>query len=285
MGSKIAIGLVQMRMSDNPRENLEKVLTQISRASKKGARIVCLPELFMTPYFPSVRAGSKKLPDSYLETIPGFATNSLSLVAKENGIVLVAGSLYERKRNKVFNTSAVFGPNGRMLGIYRKMHVPQDEYFFEKDYFLPGDLGFKVFKTGFGKISPLICFDQWFPEAARVVSLAGAQIIFYPTAIGTVKGVSQVEGKWHDAWENVMRGHAIANSVVVAAVNRCGREGKTNFWGGSFVCDAFGKTLARLGNNEEVLVTEIDLKHGQNIRDGWRFFKNRRTDAYSPLLK
>ncbi|MEK6954142.1 MAG: nitrilase-related carbon-nitrogen hydrolase [Candidatus Micrarchaeota archaeon] len=285
MGKTVALGLVQMKMGREPSRNLANALKLISNAASKGADIVCLPELFLTPYFPFTRAGPKKLPPSYFESIPGNASLALSNSAKENAIALVAGSVYENAGKGLFNTSMVFNEEGKLRGIYRKMHVPHDEYFFERDYFAPGNLGFKVFNTSKAPISPLICYDQWFPEAARICALKGAQIIFYPTAIGTVKGISQSEGNWQNAWENAMRGHAIANNLVVAGVNRCGSEGKTDFWGGSFVCDAFGKTIGRLGKKEGILISEIDLEHGTNIRKGWKFFNNRRPNEYGLITK
>src|SRR3989344_1136375 len=284
MGS-IAIGLVQMRMSDEPERNLGKAIALIKKAAGKGADIVCIPELFMTPYFPREPPTKVAFPKTYFETLPGLASNALSKAARECGVSIIGGSVFEKAGRELYNTSMVFDERGRMLGSYRKMHVPQDEYFFEKEYFSPGNRGFSVFKTRNAAIGALICYDQWFPEAARILALKGAQIIFYPTAIGTVRGVSQSEGNWHAAWENVMRGHAIANNVVVAAANRAGNEGKTTFWGGSFICDAFGKTLGRMGRNEGVLVRQISLDHGRQIREGWKFFQNRRPIDYSQLVK
>ncbi len=282
---KVSIGLVQMKMESEPAKNLQKAVKLIGEAARKGAKIVCLPELFTTRYFPQKTKSLGSLPPSFIEKIPGTATQALSSAARENKVTLIGGSVCEKAGNKFFNTSTIFDENGMLIGAYRKMHVPQDEYFFEKDYFAPGDKGFQAFKTRFGKIGALICYDQWFPEAARISALLGAEILFYPTAIGTVDGIEQSEGDWQDAWENVMRGHAIANGMVVATVNRVGREGKMKFWGGSFVCDAFGKTIARAGENEQILVCKVDLEHGKNVREGWRFFYNRRPEAYSRLTK
>lgn len=283
--AKITLGLVQMKMGAGAQENLAHAISLIGQAAKKGAQIVCLPELFTAPYFAHSAGGKEKAAKEYAEPIPGKITQVLSDAAKTNNIVLVAGSLYEKAGNKFYNTSCVFDADGKMLGIYRKMHIPQDESYFEKDYFAEGDTGFKVFSTKHGKISPLICFDQWFPEAARIVALEGAQIIFYPTAIGIVDGIEQTEGNWQEAWENAMRGHAISNSVVVAGVNRSGKEGKMSFWGGSFVCNAFGKTLARGGKEEEIVIATIDTAHSASVREGWGFFRNRRPDAYGKLTK
>ena len=280
---KVSIGLVQMRIESEPAANLQNAIDMISEASSKGAQIVCLPELFTTPYFP--QEAKKPVPPSFIETIPGPATVALSKAACEHKVTLVGGSIYEKAGGKLFNTSPVFDSSGKLLGTYRKVHVPQDEFFFEQDYFALGDKGFQVFDGGAAKIGALICYDQWFPEAARANVLLGAEVLFYPTAIGTVNGIEQAEGNWHEAWENVMRGHAIANGTPVVAVNRSGKEGKMNFWGGSFVCDAFGKTLVRAGENEQALVCEVDLEHGKNVREGWRFFHNRRPETYSRLIK
>lgn len=282
---KITLGLIQMKMDEDPAKNIEKALSMVKKAADKGARIVCLPELFMTRYFPAQRKGAAKIPDSYLEQIPGNATKLLSESAMGNKITLIGGSVWEKTKGKLFNTSTILGPDGKMIGIYRKMHIPHDDHFYEQDYFEKGDLGFKAFRTKLAKIGVLICYDQWFPEAARINALMGAQIIFYPTAIGTVRGIEEAEGNWQEAWENVMRGHAIANNLIVAGVNRAGVEGNTAFFGGSFVCNAFGKTIARAKGNEEILIAEIDLNHSKMVREGWGFFQNRRTDAYSDLLK
>ncbi len=283
--AKVSLGLVQMKMEREPSQNMQNAVDMIGEAAVKGARIVCLPELFTTPYFPQEAKNVKGLPPSFFESIPGTASSALSKAAREHKVSVIGGSICEKAVGKLFNTSVVFDSRGKTIGTYRKMHVPQDDFFFEQDYFSPGDRGFQVLDAGVAKIGVLICYDQWFPEAARVNALLGAEIVFYPTAIGTVKGIEQKEGNWHEAWENVMRGHAIANGTPVAAVNRAGKEGKMRFWGGSFVCDAFGKTLARAGNREQVLVCEVDLEHGRNVREGWKFFQNRRPEAYSRLTK
>ncbi len=284
--SQIALGLVQMSMSASADANLGKALSMIAQAAKKGAQVVCLPELFTAPYFAQEAKNRTKAAEKFAEVIPGRIADSLSAAAKDNRIILIGGSIYEKdgKTGKLYNTSCVFDEKGKMLGKYRKMHIPHDECFFEQDYFEKGDLGFRTFDTARGKIAPLICYDQWFPEAARINALAGAEMIFYPTAIATVRGVEQSEGNWQEAWENSMRGHAIANGIVVAAVNRCGNEGKMDFWGGSFVCDAFGKTLARAGNKEEVLIATVDSEHSKSVREGWRFRYNRRPNQYGKLV-
>jgi predicted amidohydrolase len=284
---KVTVGLVQMRMSQSVERNLQRATKLVAKAAGMGAQVVCLPELFATPYFPQYKGSRPSdMEDSdMVDTIPGKTTMVLSSAAKECGIVLIGGSIYEADAGKLFNTSVVFDGGGRLLGRYRKAHIPHDENFYEQHYFDKGDTGFLVFDTDFGRLSTLICYDQWFPEAARAVALKGAEIVFYPTAIGTVKGIRQKEGSWQQAWEGVMRGHAIANGMVVCGVNRCGREGGMSFWGGSFVCDAFGRVLARAGRREGVLTCKVDLDHGKEVREGWRFFQNRRPECYGALTE
>ncbi len=257
----------------------------IGSAAEGGARIVCLPELFTTPYFPQYKGSrpSDMEGSDWVDTVPGRTTKELASAAKENEVVLVGGSIYELAHGRLFNTSVVFDEQGRLLGRYRKTHIPHDESFYEQHYFEKGDTGFQVFDTSKGRIGVLICYDQWFPEAARAVALKGAEIVFYPTAIGTARGIRQSEGNWQQAWEGVMRGHAIANNMVVCGVNRSGREDKMSFWGGSFVCDAFGKTLKRAGRGEEIVLCKVDLDHGKEVREGWRFFYNRRPECYGAL--
>jgi len=284
--SEVVLGLVQMGMASDPQTNLRKAVDMIGEAAGKGAQVVCLPELFATPYFPQYDVSAeRKREDVFHDTIPGEVDRALSAAAQANGVVLVGGSIYERSGDRLFNTSPVYGPDGGLLGTYRKTHVPHDENFFEQSYFDRGDTGFRVFDTGRGRIAPLICYDQWFPEAARAAALMGAEVLLYPTAIGTADGIEQWEGDWQQAWENVMRGHAIANSVVVAAVNRAGREGQMEFWGGSFVIDAFGKTLARAGRGEEIVLATVDREHGRAVREGWGFFRNRRPECYHRLTE
>lgn len=280
MTREVVLGLIQMRMSSSVEANLRKAVEKIKEAASKGAQVVCLPELFNSLYFPQ-----EEKANAFSEEIPGKVSEALSKAAKENKVVVVGGSIFERSGGKFFNTSMVFDENGKLLGKYRKMHIPQDDKFFEQNYFAQGDLGFQVFDTRFGKISVLICFDQWFPEAARVCALKGAEIIFYPTAIGRVDGIEQVEGDWREAWTDVQRGHAIANNLVVAGVNRVGREGCIDFWGSSFVSDAFGKIVVRGSEKEEVVIAKVDLSHGKDIREGWRFLHNRRPEAYKKIVE
>ena len=286
MTQTVTIGLVQMKMGLDPARNLARATELVREAGRQGAEIVCLPELFTAPYF-----GQYPNPDGIekagvpIEPIPGETEHRLSECASENGIILISGSIYERAQNGLFNTCMTFDRQGRMLGKYRKIHIPHDENFFEQHYFTPGDLGFKVYQTDKGQIGTLICYDQWFPEAARTLALMGAEMVFYPTAIGLVRGMEQSEGDWQQAWENVMRGHAIANGMVVVAVNRAGNEDQMDFWGGSFVIDAFGKTLARAGAAEEVVLAAVDLDQGRKVREGWRFFYNRRPDQYKKIVE
>jgi predicted amidohydrolase len=274
---EVKIGLVQMKMVGDRQKNLSKACRMVGTAAREGAQIVCLPELFDVPYFPQDETSSIEP-----EKIPNDATVALSEAARENGVVLVGGSLYEKHGGKSYNTAVVFDELGDTLGAYRKVHIPQDPGFYEQDYFTPGR-GYSVFDTKYGKIGVLICFDQWYPEAARANKLLGADFLFYPTAIGTVKGIEQSEGDWQDAWETVQRGHAIANSVVVAAVNRVGVEKDTTFWGGSFVCDQFGKLLGRAGKREQVLVVTCDVELGRDVERGWGFLRNRRPLTYRGL--
>lgn len=283
---KLKLGLVQMSMTDSAEANLRKAEAGVREAARRGADIVCLPELFVSPYFCNVENAGF----GYAEEIPSETTKRLAELAKECSVVLVAGSLHEKLRTAegkevYYNTSVVFDVTGEALGNYRKTHIPHDEAFFEQFYFAPGDTGFKVFDTAKGKIAVLICYDQWYPEAARAVALLGADIVFYPTAIGNVQGLEETEGNWQEAWENVMRGHAIANGMIVAAVNRVGSESRSRFWGGSFVCNAFGKTLVRGSAEEEVIVQEVDLAHSAAVREGWRFFPNRRPEMYKIISK
>lgn len=282
MSAEIKLGLVQMSMSGDKKVNLEKALKLVNVATKKGAQIVCLPELFTSIYFPQ---GENYAAKKIAEKIPGLTTGELSKAAKKNKIFIVGGSICEKSDGKLYNTSVVFDTNGKIISKYRKIHIPHDPDFYEQNYFTKGDLGYKTFEVKGAKIGTMICYDQWYPEAARVNALMGAEIIFYPTAIGTVKGVEQREGNWQEAWENVQRGHAISNGVMVSAVNRVGVEGNMTFWGGSFVIDQFGKTLARAGGKEEVLVVSCNLQLGKEVKEGWRFLYNRRPDTYRKILE
>ncbi len=286
MKETVTIGLAQMEMRSEPSRNLDRAVEMIGEAKRMGADMVCLPELFTSTYFAQyANPGRVDMDGVPLENVPGNTEERLSDSARKNRIIVVGGSIYERDAAGRFNTCLTFDQEGEMLGKYRKVHIPHDESFYEQHYFTPGDLGFKVYETDRGRIGTLICYDQWFPEAARINALMGAEIVFYPTAIGTVRGVEQAEGDWQQAWENAMRGHAITNGMVVAAVNRAGNEDQMDFWGGSFVCDAFGKTLVRAGAEEQVVTATVDLGHGRSVREGWRFFHNRRPDQYGKLTE
>jgi agmatine deiminase len=282
MSNSVTLGLIQMSMSNNRQENLSKSLKMIEEASRKGAQIVCLPELFSTRYFPQNR-GSDLVK---AERIPGRTSEFLSKAARTNNVVLIGGSIFEESSDgRKYNTSVVFDQKGRILGKYRKVHIPEDESFYEQEYFSSGD-SYKVFQTKYAKIGVLICFDQWYPEPARIERLLGAELVFYPTAIGTVRGVKQVEGDWKTAWEGVQKGHAISNNMIVAAVNRVGREKEMQFWGGSFVYDQFGKLLAcGHSTKDQVLVVECDLSLGKQVEEGWGFLRNRHPKTYSRLVK
>jgi len=275
----VTIGLVQMSMTEDRAENVSKAVRMVGEAASKGASIVCLPELFAYRYFPQ-----QKDSDVRAEPIPGPTTSRLADAAKEFRVALVGGSIYEKAGARNYNTSVVFDEKGRLLGKYRKVQVPEDESFYEKDYFSSGK-DYHVFTTTPARVGVLICFDQWYPEPARVNKLMGADILFYPTAIGTVDGIQQTEGSWHDAWEAVQRGHAVSNSMLVVAVNRVGREGKMTFWGGSFVCDQFGTVLARADDAEQVLIARCDLDLGKQVEEGWGFLRNRKPSTYKAITE
>lgn len=278
MKSKVTVAAIQSKVSKDMDANLAKTLRMVRAAAKKGAKIVCLQELYRTVYFPQYQKADK---DAYAETIPGESTEAFSKLAKELGIVIVV-PLYEKGANgKYYNSAVVVDEKGKLLPTYHKIHIPQDKRFYEKNYFEEGNRGYRIYKTKFGTFAVLICYDQWFPEAARMATLAGAELIFYPTAIGFMTDYKSKDGDWHDAWETVMRGHAIANGVHIVAVNRTGVEDKLKFWGQSFACDSFGKILKRgSSSKEEVVVATLDLSHNKRIRDGWGFFRNRRPDTY-----
>jgi agmatine deiminase len=266
-------------MGEDKPANLKKALEGVRQAAGEGAGVVCLPELFASRYFPTTRGARPAA-----ESVPGPTSNALSAAAKESGVVLVGGSVYEAAGKARYNTCVVFDQKGRTLSKYRKVHIPQDEHYFEQDYFRPGS-GYAVARTDQGGFGTLVCFDQWYPEAARLNRLMGAEVIFYPTAIGWVKGIEQSEGDWRKAWEAVQVGHAISNSVVVCAVNRVGTEGATTFWGSSFVCDQFGKVLFRAGEEEGVFLVDCDLSLGRSVEAGWGFMRNRQKKTYSRISK
>ncbi len=279
---EVVLGLVQTRPTKDPAANLSRSLEFARRAAQKGAQIICLPELYRWPYFPQSRTSQVR---HSAESIPGESTDAFSKLARELKAVIIV-PLFERAGNRHYNSVAVLDADGSLLDTYRKIHIPHDPLFYEQDYFLPGDLGFKVLRTRYADLSVLICYDQWFPEAARACRLAGAEILFYPTAIGTIRNTSAPEGNWKDAWTTIQRGHAIANSVPVAAVNRVGAEGRLRFWGGSFVADAFGNIIKKARpDQEEVLVVPVDLSKNKSISEGWGFLRNRRPDCYAALCR
>ena len=278
----VRLGLVQMSCGTRQEENLEKALQGIRKAAKGGARIIVLQELFRSRYFPQTEEARHF---NLAEPIPGPTTERLAEAAREEEVVLIA-SLFERRTEGLYhNTSVVIDADGALLGKYRKMHIPDDPGYYEKFYFTPGDLGFQTFVTRYAKIGVLICWDQWFPEAARLTALSGAQILFYPTAIGWLdKEPPQAREAQHSAWELIQRGHAVANGVFVASVNRVGKEGKIRFWGNSFVSDPFGRILAKAGaSKEEILTADCDLSKIEKIRESWPFLRDRRVDAYQGL--
>ncbi|MFV1958896.1 MAG: carbon-nitrogen hydrolase [Planctomycetota bacterium] len=278
----VRIALIQARAVEDPDENLGRTVASIEQAAAKGARIVCTQELFRTRYFCQEEDARHF---ALAEPMPGETTEYLSDVARRLGIVLIA-SLFERRAPGLFHdTAIVLLPDGSEGGTYRKMHVPDDPRFHEKFYFTPGDRGFPVVETPFGRVGVLICWDQWFPEAARLEALAGAEILFYPTAIGTWTGERERQASQHAAWQTVQRGHAIANGVFVAAANRTGREDDIGFWGRSFVCRPDGSLAAEAGDEETVLLADVDPGAIGRAREGWPFLRDRRVDAYGGLTQ
>jgi len=280
---KVNVGLVQMACRDNRQENIDVVVMKIREAALMGARIICLQELFASIYF----CWEENYEHFKLaEPIPGPSTTLFCSLAKELDVVIVA-SLFEKRAEGVYhNTIAVIDADGSYLGIYRKHHIPDDPGYYEKFYFSPGDNGYKVFETKYGRIGTLICWDQWYPEAARITSLLGAQILFYPTAIGWELSQTEAVNKLqYQAWKTIQQGHAIANGVFVVAVNRTGVEGRMNFWGGSFISDPFGEILYEASHNTDIVhVEELDLRQIDEIRVHWPFLRDRRIDSYNPIL-
>jgi N-carbamoylputrescine amidase len=285
---KFNVGLIQMSTTSDPDKNLQHAIDKIHQASARGAQIVCLPELFQTQYF--CQREDAALFD-LAETIPGVTTEKLAAAALKNKVVLIA-SLFEKRAPGLYhNTAAIFDSDGALDGIYRKMHIPDDPLYYEKFYFTPGDLGFKAFDTSAGKLGTLVCWDQWYPEGARLASLHGANVIFYPTSIGWhPKEKVEFGAAQLDAWRTIQRSHAIANGVYVAVANRVGLEGPADsgleFWGNSFIAAPFGEVLAEAGaDREEILVMECDPRRVEDTRRGWPFLRDRRIDAYPPLLE
>ncbi len=288
--TKFSVGLIQMTISNNQNENLDKAVSKIEEAAKAGADVVCLPELFRSHYFCQVE-DTKNF--DLAEPIPGPSTKTISKIAKDKNVVVIVPLFEKRTAGVYHNSVAVIDSTGEIIGTYRKMHIPDDPGYYEKFYFAPGDLGYKSFNTNSGNIGTLICWDQWYPEAARLTSLMGASIIFYPTAIGWHPNEKGEEGgAQYDSWLTVQRGHAIANGVYIAAVNRIGLEKVTRdsagieFWGQSFICDPQGVLLAKASaDKEEILIAEIDTGRIEYIRRNWPFFRDRRIDSYNGITK
>jgi N-carbamoylputrescine amidase len=281
----VTIGLVQMRC-DTPRdENLARALHLVGEAARKGARLVVLPELFLGPYFCQRR--DDRAAFDLAEPVPGPTTAALARAAKEHGIVLVGGSVFERAGGRFYNTAVVLDEQGNLAGTYRKTHIPEDFLYHEQHYFSPGDTGVRVFATSAGRVAPLICYDQWYPEAARIATLGGAEVVVYPTAIGVIDEAveANITGDWEAMWRNAQVGHAAVNNVYVAAVNRVGREGHITFWGGSFVAGPAGDVLAKGGPGEEIVLADCDIARVPALQRAWRFLENRRPEAYGPLTR
>ena len=291
---KYRAGLVQMSCGPDPDANLDKAADRVREAAREGAEVICLPELFRAQYF--CQREDIALFD-LAEPIPGPSTERLSAIAREEKVVVIA-SLFERRAAGLYhNTAAVLQRDGSLAGLYRKMHIPDDPLYYEKFYFTPGDLGFKAFDTAVGKIGTLVCWDQWYPEGARLTALQGANLLFYPTAIGWHPAEKEQFGHaQYEAWQTIQRAHAIANGVYVAAVNRVGHEHGDvrgnraegpglEFWGGSFLADPFGRVIAKAAHDkEEILVGEIDLHLLEDTRRNWPFLRDRRIDAYAPIV-
>jgi N-carbamoylputrescine amidase len=289
MKKTFTLGLVQMKMSTVPDENLAAAERMIREAAAQGAQVICLPELFRSPYFCQTETHANF---DLAEPIPGPTTQALGRLAAELGVVIVA-SIFERRAAGVYhNSAAILDVDGTIAGLYRKMHIPDDPLYYEKFYFTPGDLGFRAHDTAVARVGTLVCWDQWFPEGARLTALQGASVLFYPTAIGWHPSEKEQYGAAQaSAWQTMQRAHAIANGVYVAAVNRVGHEGAApqvgiEFWGGSFVADPFGVVIAEASRDrEQVLLAECDLAHLEEVRRHWPFLRDRRIDAYAPITE
>ncbi len=280
----VTVALVQMTGHTSKQQNVDKAVQRIGESAAAGANVVCLQELFAGQYFCQ---SEDHVRFDEAEPIPGPTSEAIAAAAKEHGVVVI-GSFFERRAPGLYhNTAVVYDADGSTAGVYRKMHIPDDPLYYEKFYFTPGDLGFAAFDTRFGRIGVCVCWDQWYPEAARLTALAGAQMIFYPTAIGWLPNEKEIYGaSQHSAWETMMRSHAIANGVFVAAANRTGPEGELQFWGASFLSDPNGNVLARASHDkEETLLVECDLGKIDTVRTHWPFLRDRRIDAYGNIMK
>jgi N-carbamoylputrescine amidase len=286
VNKRVKVGTVQMSCTKDPKENMKKAIERVREAAAKGAQVVCLQELFTSLYFCDVEDHENfKL----AEAIPGPSTDTLSKVAKELGVVIIA-SLFEKRAEGLYhNTTAVLDADGTYLGKYRKMHIPDDPAYYEKFYFTPGDLGYKIFDTKFAKIGVLICWDQWYPEASRITALMGAEILFYPTAIGWATSQDEATNtEQYHAWQTIQLSHAVANGLHVVSVNRVGFEqnGAMKFWGGSFISNPFGTVLYQASHEkEEVHIEDLDLSKTDRYRTHWPFLRDRRIDSYEPITK
>lgn len=282
--SKVKIGTVQMSCVADKPTNLAKAIEQVKEAAKKGAQIICLQELFTSLYF-----CDEENYDNFAlaEPIPGPSTDALSKVAAEFNVVIIASLFEKRAQGLYHNTTAVLDADGTYLGKYRKMHIPDDPGFYEKFYFTPGDLGYKIFKTKYASIGVLICWDQWYPEAARITALMGAELLFYPTAIGwALTQDAGTNSEQYNAWQTIQRSHAVANGIPVVSVNRVGEEAGVRFWGGSFISNPFGSLIYKASHDqEETVVTEVDLSQSDYYRSHWPFLRDRRIDSYHPITK
>src|SRR5215813_14103769 len=286
--SKFTVGLVQMSASDDANKNLERAVDFVEQAAKLGAQVICLPELFRSQYF--CQREDASLFD-LAEPVPGPSTDAIGKVARERKVTVVAPVFERRAAGLYHNSAAIVDSEGKVSGIYRKMHIPDDPAYYEKFYFTPGDLGFRAFDTSVGRIGTLICWDQWYPEGARLTAMRGASVLFYPTAIGWHPHEKELYGTaQREAWRTIQRSHAIANGVYVAAVNRVGHEKPSDggagieFWGSSFFCDPFGVVVAEgSSDGEEVLIGEVDLARIEDVRRNWPFLRDRRIDAYGGI--
>ncbi|MBO7227356.1 MAG: carbon-nitrogen hydrolase [Bacteroidales bacterium] len=281
---KVKVGIAQFECEKNKQANIEKAVSKIRELAQQGAQIICLQELFASLYFCDVEDYDNF---ALAESIPGPTTELFSVLAKELNVVIVA-SLFEKRAEGLYhNTAAVLDADGTYLGKYRKMHIPDDPGYYEKFYFTPGDLGYKVFKTKYANIGVLICWDQWYPEAARITAMKGADILFYPTAIGWATSQDEATNtEQYNAWQTIQRGHSVANGLPVVSVNRTGMEGKMQFWGGSFITNAFGTLKYQAPHWDEVLhVEELDLAENDSYRRHWPYFRDRRIDSYQSITK
>lgn len=281
--NKVSLGLIQNSCSDDLKENISKTIFAIRKTAKQGAQIILLQELFNTTYF------CREIEDDFFDwsqPIPGPITDKLTKLAKELEVVIVAPFFERRAAGIYHNSLVVIDADGSLMGTYRKKHIPDDPGFYEKYYFTPGEDEYRVFDTKYAKIGPLICWDQWYPEAARITALKGAEILVYPTAIGTLPDEDTgMRKEFLEAWQTIQRSHAIANGCFVASINRSGQEGELSFWGHSFIAGPFGQMLAEAGKDEQVLLAEIDLAKIEKQRQVWPFFRDRRIDTYGPILK